>query len=140
MWISRSLLIVGLLLALASPSLAQIKIDPKDDPTSSSAWSGGMMSGGGTFGTVCASCHGVEGNGDGVLAEILDVPPRVLSDAAFMSSVSDEHLFKVIKEGGAAVGLTENMTPFAEQLSDKEIRNVILYLRKDICKCAYSGK
>jgi len=140
MWISRSLLIAGLLLASASPSSAQIKVDPKGDPTSRGAWSGGMMSGGGTFMSVCTSCHGDEGNGDGVLAESLGVPPRVLSDAAFMSSVSDDHLFKVIKEGGASVGLTENMTPFAEQLSDKEIRNVILYLRNDICKCSYGGK
>jgi len=140
MWIPRSLLIIGLLLASASPSPAQIKVDPESDPTSRGAWSGGMMSGGGTFMSVCTSCHGAEGNGDGVLAESLDVKPRVLSDAAYMSSISDDHLFKVIKEGGASVGLTENMTPFADQLSDKEIRNVILYLRKDVCKCAYSDK
>ena len=57
----------------------------------------------------------------------LDVKPRDLSDAEFMSSKPDEHLFKVIKEGGAAVGLTENMTPFMDQLSDEEIGNVVAY-------------
>jgi len=82
-------------------------------------------------------CHGAGGKGDGMLSEDLDVKPRDLSDPKFMSSKPDEHFFKVIKEGGAAVGLTENMTPFMGQLSDKEIGNVVAYLRKEICKCEF---
>ncbi len=117
---------------------AQVKVDPKTDPTSQSAWSGGNTSGQGTFMSLCTSCHGNEGKGNGMLADMLDVKPRDLSDVEFMTSVPDEHLFKVIKDGGASVGLTENMTPFNEQMSDEEIINVIAYLRSDICKCTFT--
>lgn len=89
--------------------------------------------------SVCASCHGYEGKGDGMLAEELDVRPRDLTNPKFMVTKSDDHLFKVIKEGGVSVGLSESMTPFNEQISDEEIRNVIAYLRSDICKCTYGG-
>lgn len=105
------------------------------DPTSRQAWSAGNASGGGNFQSYCMPCHGEQGKGDGMLAESLDVKPRNLSDAKFLQTKSDAHLFKVIKEGGASVGLTENMTPFSGQLSDKEIHNVIRFIRKEICHC-----
>ncbi|MBF0368677.1 MAG: cytochrome c [Magnetococcales bacterium] len=114
---------------MASPVLAE------PDPTSQAAWSGGMFSGEGTFQSYCMPCHGFEGKGDGMLSESLGVKPRDLTDVAFMSSKTDAHLFQVIKKGGASVGLTENMTPFEGQLSDQEIKNVVSYLRKSICKC-----
>lgn len=136
----KGLLIAGLFLFSGSFALAQISVDPKEDPTSAGAWSGGTASGEGNFMSICTSCHGYEGKGDGMLAEELDVKPRDLSNPKFMTTKSDDHLFKVIKEGGVSVGLSENMTPFNEQISDQEIKNVIAYLRSDICKCAYGGK
>ncbi len=115
----------------------QAYADQQSDPTAAAAWSAGNTSGAGTFMSYCVSCHGDLGNGDGVLSESLDVQPRVLSDAGFLSSKPDEHLFTVIKKGGASVGLTENMTPFEGLLSDEEITNVVTYLREEICKCEY---
>ncbi len=109
------------------------------DPMSQSTWTAGNSSGLGNFQSYCASCHGPEGKGDGMLADILDVKPRNLSDAAIMAAKSDAHLFKVIKDGGASVGLSENMTPFNEQMSDEEIKNVIKYIRSDLCKCTYKA-
>ncbi len=136
----RYLLIAGLFIFSGSFALAQIKVDPTKDPTDAGAWSAGNTSGQGNFMSNCTPCHGFEGKGDGMLAEELDVKPRDLSDAEIMSSKSDDYLFKVIKEGGTSVGLTENMTPFNEQMSDEEINNVIAYLRSDICKCAFIGQ
>ncbi|MDP6344219.1 MAG: cytochrome c [Alphaproteobacteria bacterium] len=107
----------------------------KADPTRREAWRAGNASGEGNYQSYCVTCHGVEGKGDGPLSEDLDVKPRDLSDPAFASAKSDQHLFKVIKFGGASVGLSENMAPFSGQLSDKEINNVVAYLRSEICKC-----
>ena len=90
--------------------------------------------------SICASCHGYEGKGDGMLAEELDVKPRDLTNPKFMNSKSDEHLFKVISEGGASVGLSESMAPFSYQISAEEIKNLVAYLRSDICKCVPPGK
>lgn len=136
----KSLLAAGLFLSFASPALAQISVTPGEDATSAGAWSGGNASGQGNFMSICAACHGYEGKGDGMLAEELDPRPRDLANPKFMATKSDAHLFKVIAEGGASVGLSEGMAPFNEQLSEAEIRNVISYMRSDICKCAYDGK
>ncbi len=130
-------LFAGVLLGAVMFVMTQASGGQKSDPTSAAAWSAGNASGAGNFMSYCMPCHGAEGKGDGMLAEDLDAKPRDLSDAEFLSSKPDKHLFKVIKEGGAAVGLTENMTPFMGQLSDEEIDNVIVYLRKEICGCEF---
>ena len=112
------------------------------DYTDMASWGGaqGTASGQGNFSGYCMPCHGPLGKGDGILAESLPVLPRNLAKVEYMTALTDEHLFKVIKEGGPAVGFTENMTPFSDQLSDKEIRNIVAYIRSDICKCTYKGK
>ncbi len=115
----------------------QAYADDESDPTTAEAWSAGNTAGVGTFMSYCVTCHGDAGEGDGMLSESLDVRPRNLADPEFMSVITDEHLFNVIKNGGASVGLTENMTPFDGLLSDEEITNVVTYLRKEICKCEF---
>ena len=92
------------------------------------------------YDTNCAACHGAEGKGDGVAAAALDPKPRDLSNAEFTSSVSNEHLYKVISEGGPAVGLSPLMAPWGGMLSEAEIWDVIAYIRKDVCKCEYEKK
>ena len=144
--LSKILLIAGLLVfavlslwdGVTGPARAGSAKEP--DPTRREAWSAGTASGEGNFQSYCMPCHGAAGKGDGVLADSLDVKPRNLSDPAFASTKTNDHIFKVIKKGGISVGLSENMTPFSGQLSDQEIRNVVAYLRKEICKCTYKGK
>jgi mono/diheme cytochrome c family protein len=46
-----------------------------------------------------------------------------------MNALSNEHLFKVIKEGGAAVGKSPLMAPWGGALSDDQIRDVVAYVR-----------
>lgn len=140
MKLSKAPLIAALLACGGLLVPAQAIGGSEPDPTRRDAWSAGTASGQGNYESYCVACHGAKGKGDGVLAESLDVKPRNLSDPAFTATKTDDHLFKVIKKGGASVGLTENMAPFSGQLSDKEIRNVVAYLRKEICKCAYKGK
>ena len=92
-----------------------------------------------SFNTICASCHGPDGKGDGPAAAALDPKPRNLGDAAYVSTLTDEHIFKVIKEGGAASGLSAGMPAWGSVLSDDQIWNVIAYIRTDICKCKHEG-
>jgi len=81
------------------------------------------------YGSYCASCHGPEGAGDGALAATLNPKPARHSDGAYMNSLSDEHLFKVIKFGGAAVGKSPMMVPMNGMLSDQQIRNLVAFVR-----------
>jgi mono/diheme cytochrome c family protein len=109
-------------------------------PSVSAAEKGDAAKGKETFQTTCAACHGPEGKGDGVAAAALDPKPRNLSDAAYVSTLSDEHLYKVISEGGASVGLSPMMAAWGGTLSEQDIWNVIAYIRQDICKCQYKAK
>jgi len=92
------------------------------------------------FQNTCASCHGAEGKGDGVAAAALDPKPRNLSDTAYVSTLTNEHMYKVISEGGASVGLSPMMAAWGGVLSEQDIWNVIAYIRQDICKCKYEKK
>ena len=69
------------------------------------------------------------GNGDGPTAAMLDPKPRNHTDGQYMNTLTDDDLFKVIKEGGASVGKSSLMPPWGGQMADEEIRNVIAYLR-----------
>ncbi|MFL5320727.1 MAG: urate hydroxylase PuuD [Myxococcaceae bacterium] len=63
------------------------------------------------FGMVCISCHGAAGQGDGLAAAALNPKPRNFTDPEWQKSVTDEHLKKIILEGGAAVGKSPMMPP-----------------------------
>jgi mono/diheme cytochrome c family protein len=72
------------------------------------------------FTTRCVPCHGATGRGDGVASKTLTPPPRDFSDPAWQASVTDEHLEKIIKFGGAAVGKSPAM-PGNPDLTDAAV-------------------
>jgi len=56
------------------------------------------------FNTLCFTCHGMSGAGDGPASIGLVPNPRNFQDAAWQKSVTDQHIEKIIVGGGAAVG------------------------------------
>jgi mono/diheme cytochrome c family protein len=82
------------------------------------------------YATYCASCHGPGGKGDGPVAQTLVPPPANHTDHAYMSSLSDEQLYKVISQGGAAVGRSALMAPWGGVVNDEGIRDLIAFIRK----------
>jgi len=56
-----------------------------------------------------AKCHGADGRGDGPSAGSLATKPQDYTDCAAMQKISDDTMFKVIKGGGASVGLPGDM-------------------------------
>jgi len=79
--------------------------------------------------SICAYCHGVNGDGFGLNAPNLAVPPRDHTDSAYMATRSDEQLFAVIKYGAGAQGKSPLMPPWGGRLSDREITALVAYLR-----------
>jgi mono/diheme cytochrome c family protein len=57
----------------------------------------------------CTVCHGATGKGDGDGSAALDPKPRDFTAAEWQSSVTDEHLQKIIVYGGIAVGKAATM-------------------------------
>ncbi len=101
------------------------------------AWSAGTQSGEGNFLGNCLPCHGMEGKGDGPLAESLGegVKPSDLSDAARLTTRTDEFLFSIIKNGGKSMGLSEGMPDWGETFNDEAIRNLVQFIRVKLCGC-----
>ncbi len=64
-----------------------------------------------TFQSLCASCHGAAGKGDGVAAAALTPRPRNFSDPQWQKSVTDAQIRKAILEGGLSVGKSPLMPP-----------------------------
>lgn len=79
--------------------------------------------------SICAYCHGENGDGFGLNASNLAVPPRNHTDAAYMNSRTDEQLVAVIKYGGASQGKSALMPPWGGRLNEREISALVAYVR-----------
>jgi mono/diheme cytochrome c family protein len=78
------------------------------------------------FDTVCATCHGADGTGNGPAAASLTPKPRNYTDAAWQASVTDEDLKKTILLGGQGVGKSP-MMPGQPQLKEQpEVLNELI--------------
>ena len=81
------------------------------------------------FGTLCVTCHGTDGRGDGPMAVKLNPKPRNYTDAAWQASVTDDDIKKIIVKGGAGVGKS-NMMPGQPQLEgDPELDSLVKIIR-----------
>lgn len=69
------------------------------------------------FSTLCATCHGADGTGNGPAAATITPRPRNYTDPAWQASVTDEQLKETILKGGAGVGKSP-MMPGQPQLKD----------------------
>ncbi len=81
------------------------------------------------FQARCTACHGPDGKAETDAAKALTPRPRNLTDAAWHSTVTDEQLSNVIKNGGASVGKSALM-PGNADLGDKP--DVLLELVKHV--------
>ena len=77
----------------------------------------------------CLRCHGEQGKGDGPGSKVLKTKPADWTDAARMSSITDNEMLRVIKEGGAAAGKSNLMPAFGAKLKDQEISDAIAFIR-----------
>jgi mono/diheme cytochrome c family protein len=77
----------------------------------------------------CATCHGEDGCTPGPGAAGLEPQPAKHCDGNYMNALTDEHLFKTIQEGGAAVGKSPLMAAWGGTLTDDQIRDVVAFIR-----------
>jgi cytochrome c553 len=70
------------------------------------------------FNSMCATCHGAEGHGDGPAAANISPKPRDYTDAKWQASVTDDDLKRTIMLGGQKTGKSP-MMPGNPQLKDQ---------------------
>jgi mono/diheme cytochrome c family protein len=75
----------------------------------------------------CAPCHGTSGKGDGPAAGVLKPPPRDHTDRAYMSTLTDEDMAKVIQIGGAIKN--KPLMPGNPQIKGDDLQAVIAFVR-----------
>lgn len=101
----------------------------------SGAWAAGFelkgdaAKGEAKFKQLCVTCHGEKGGGDGPAAAALNPKPAAFNDAKRAAEVTDEYVYKMIKEGGPANGKSPLMVSWKSSLSEQEIRDVAAYVR-----------
>ena len=83
----------------------------------------------GAYATVCASCHGATGGGDGPAGVALDPSPANFTDPAFWESRDDERVLTAILEGGAAVGVSPMMAPWGALYNEAQGLAIVEYLK-----------
>jgi caa(3)-type oxidase subunit IV len=83
----------------------------------------------GAFTTVCATCHGPLGHGDGPGAAALDPKPANFSDPAFWADKTDAVLIKAIREGGASVGKSALMPAWGALYDQAKAEALLTYIK-----------
>lgn len=83
----------------------------------------------GAYATVCTTCHGPAGAGDGPGAAALNPKPANFGDAAFWSGRTDAELIKVIREGGASVGKSPLMPAWGALYDEAKAKALLDYIK-----------
>lgn len=76
------------------------------------------------FKKYCVLCHGDKAEGDGVAAKYYNPRPANLT----LSPLSNAQKEAIIRNGGRGVGRSEAMPPWRQELSDRQIKDVIAFL------------
>lgn len=115
-------------LVLANPALAQT--DPKKK--------GDLAVGESVYKEICFACHGLKGDGKGPGWRNTKPSPQVFINSVYMSRLTDEYLFNVVKYGKLRVLKRDipnkkleavAMPAFGEVLEDEQIRDLIKFER-----------
>ena len=77
----------------------------------------------------CKTCHGESGKGDGFNSSNLARSPRDFTDAGFWDITSDERAYYAVTQGGTSVGKSVLMPAWGHTLTDKQVRDVIIFVR-----------
>ena len=114
----KKLVLVAGLLAL--PAFADAPFELKGDAAKGET----------TFKTMCVACHGEKGDGNGPAGAALTPKPTNFTDPANSERLTEEWVYKMVKNGGAANGKSPLMVPWAGALNEQQIRDVGAYVLK----------
>jgi caa(3)-type oxidase subunit IV len=81
-----------------------------------------------SFGTVCATCHGAGGAGDGPAGAALDPRPASFIDPAFWEGRDRDRIITVIRDGAASVGGSALMAPWGALYTEEQLEQMADYV------------
>ena len=89
--------------------------------------------GAGLYQAWCSKCHGVDGRGNAAHQTHLSVRPADLADCKVSSTETEDGWVDVVRDGGAAHGLSLDMPAFGGSATPEQLRAVVRYLRS-LCR------
>ena len=90
------------------------------------AYAGDIANGSSVYKRYCRGCHGKDGRGG---AHTFMPHIHNLTRKGYIDLLPDEHLAKVIREGGEANGMSSYMPAWAGTLTQAQIDDVIAFIR-----------
>ena len=81
------------------------------------------------YGHYCQICHGESGKGDGFNSGNLAQPPLDFTDGKLWRETSDERLYYAVAQGGPSVGKSVLMPAWGHTLTEKQLRDVVIFIR-----------
>ncbi len=124
-------LIADFLLQRDSPSLQTTYLSPLDYRVITSTATNRAAQ---NYARHCASCHGIDGRGDGFNAAFLPTKPTSHADPLAMSRRPDDTLFDGIHAGGFVLNKSHRMPSWGNSFSAEEIRELVAHIRS-LCRC-----
>ena len=106
----------------------------------SAVWAQDQAEGKKLYVSYCATCHGESGKGDGSAGLSLPVRPADHTNGAVMNQLSDSFLIDIISKGGGAVGKSTFMPAWGGALNEKQIRDIVSYVRSIAVPPKTTGK
>lgn len=88
----------------------------------------------------CAECHGRYGQGNGPTSLTLETKPRDFGDCDRMARISDQLMIEVIRNGGYANGLSADMPAWRYVLSEEDMRDLVVLIRRFCTNYAASSR
>jgi cytochrome c553 len=79
---------------------------------------------------MCVACHGEKGDGNGPAGAALNPKPGNFTDPANAARLTEEWVYKMVKNGGAANGKSAMMVAWSGALNEQQIRDVSAYVLK----------
>jgi len=112
--------LMHLLWLLPAPSHAATPEYPSKDTPEAAIHRGSVV-----FQHYCILCHGAKGDGTGRAAKLYDPKPANL----VLSNKNDQYKELIIRMGGKAMGRSEFMPSWGNELTNEQIADVIAHLR-----------
>jgi len=84
-----------------------------------------IFRGGLVYANYCVTCHGFNADGNGRAARLYNPRPANLR----MSDKNDAYIGLIIRKGGEALGRSQFMPIWGDELTDEQIKDVVTYVR-----------
>jgi mono/diheme cytochrome c family protein len=77
----------------------------------------------------CKSCHGIDGDGNGSKAELMQIKPAAFSAPGYLAGREDGQLYWILMNGSPGTEMEPRGPGTRENLSEREIWSLIAYIR-----------